>query len=442
MATSLPNVAMDDDVLEAQPVSQDSPHMSLSDSSNGTATTKSSKKLPPTSSDPPTLVRGVSLDMKTMKSMSLQCDGTSDEIRLEAVRVFKWLDSDCDDLLTLDDVRPLIDNGGAKAWFDNIDEAGSGTLNEDQFVQGFSALMSPPPTVTPRSHFSHVGSLAFKIKTRSFRSYDSFSLSKSWKNYMKKSQHDRAIKTFHQIDSNKDGVLSLDEVIAAAPKLSISEEEAVSWFTELNIDRNGAISAHEFEIKYKASSTFQALIGALHDAVDSAADFATYFIEEEHRLMHETFSAAEELGRGALARAFKGHQISALALRLLRGHKVYSRNWKSDLWLHLKNKQIFLSLFCVHPDHPFSKRERISALAVSFLLAWGLEFWFCALWTSCDEHPNLNFFEVYRSILHVFTATILYSTSATQYCFKPSFFLPFLRSYFCTSSSSRSLFLR
>jgi len=44
---------------------------------------------------------------------------------------------------------------------------------------------------------------------------------------------------------------------------------------------------------------------------------------------------------------------------------VYSKNWKSDLWLHLKNKQIFISLFFAHPQHPFNRYERIAAL-VSF----------------------------------------------------------------------------
>jgi len=85
--------------------------------------------------------------------------------------------------------------------------------------------------------------------------------------------------------------------------------------------------------------------------------------------------------------------------RQLRGHTVYSKNFKSDLWLHLKNKQIFISLFFVHPQHPFSRSERISALVVSCVLAWGLEAWFCAVWSSCEEHPELNFVQLFVQVL-------------------------------------------
>ena len=96
--------------------------------------------------------------------------------------------------------------------------------------------------------------------------------------------------------------------------------------------------------------------------------------------------------------AFKGGEVDELALRLMRGHCVFSRDWKSDLWLHLKNKQIFLSMFLCTPTHPFSKQERRSALLVSCVLAWGLECWFCALWSSCEEHPELNFFELFFQV--------------------------------------------
>lgn len=91
--------------------------------------------------------------------------------------------------------------------------------------------------------------------------------------------------------------------------------------------------------------------------------------------------------------AFKDGEVDELGLRLMRGHCVFSRDWKSDLWLHLKNKQIFLSAFLVAPTHPFTRSERRKALIVSCVLAWGLEAWFCVLWTSCEEHPDLNFVE-------------------------------------------------
>ena len=69
------------------------------------------------------------------------------------------------------------------------------------------------------------------------------------------------------------------------------------------------------------------------------------------------------------------HEIDQLALRLLHGHCVYSKDWKSDYWLHMKNKQLFLSLFLVHSEHPFARWERRAALAASCILAWGLEVW-------------------------------------------------------------------
>lgn len=97
--------------------------------------------------------------------------------------------------------------------------------------------------------------------------------------------------------------------------------------------------------------------------------------------------------------AFKDGEVDELGLRLMRGHCVFSRDWKSDLWLHLKNKQIFISAFLVAPTHPFTRSERRKALFVSCVLAWALETWFCVLWTSCEEHPNLNIVELFLRIM-------------------------------------------
>eukprot|EP00615_Pteridomonas_danica_P012061 CAMPEP_0114359918 /NCGR_PEP_ID=MMETSP0101-20121206/23400_1 /TAXON_ID=38822 ORGANISM="Pteridomonas danica, Strain PT" /NCGR_SAMPLE_ID=MMETSP0101 /ASSEMBLY_ACC=CAM_ASM_000211 /LENGTH=586 /DNA_ID=CAMNT_0001503747 /DNA_START=137 /DNA_END=1897 /DNA_ORIENTATION=- len=151
----------------------------------------------------------------------------------------------------------------------------------------------------------------------------------------------------------------------------------------------------------KIGSVASGVSGVASDVVGNATGKLTNIVTTvvKNEKLRETFDSANELGRGAIARAFKQTEIDALALRLLRGHNVYSKSYKSDLWLHLKNKQIFLSLFLAHPQHPFNRAERISALVVSCLLAWGLEFWFCIYWTSCDEHPNMNFVEMFIKVL-------------------------------------------
>ena len=60
--------------------------------------------------------------------------------------------------------------------------------------------------------------------------------------------------------------------------------------------------------------------------------------------------------------------------------------------------QIFISAFLVAPTHPFTRSERRKALFVSCVLAWALETWFCVLWTSCEEHPNLNIVELFLRV--------------------------------------------
>lgn len=113
----------------------------------------------------------------------------------------------------------------------------------------------------------------------------------------------------------------------------------------------------------------------------------------------EWFNSAEELGNGAIAKLYEHHEVNWLALRLLRGHCVFSRDWKSDLWLHMKNKQPFISIFLAHPRHPFRRRERLMAVSVSCLLAWGMEAWFCKFWSSCDEHPEKDIISLFIQVL-------------------------------------------
>lgn len=115
----------------------------------------------------------------------------------------------------------------------------------------------------------------------------------------------------------------------------------------------------------------------------------------------EAFSSAEELGNGAIARLYEHHQVDWLALRLLKNHCVFSRDWKSDYWLHMKNKQLFLSLFLAHPKHPFRRKERCMALGASCILAWGMECWFCLFWTSCKDHSEKDFLTLFLQVLWV-----------------------------------------
>lgn len=90
-------------------------------------------------------------------------------------------------------------------------------------------------------------------------------------------------------------------------------------------------------------------------------------------------------------------QHEDLVLRMLKGHCVYSRHWRSDLWLHLKNKNIFLSQWLVHPHHPFTKWERHGLLLASFVLALGLEMIFCVHFESCADE-NQDFVSLFLNV--------------------------------------------
>lgn len=112
------------------------------------------------------------------------------------------------------------------------------------------------------------------------------------------------------------------------------------------------------------------------------------------------FDASEE--RGGL---FQVVVVDPLALRLLKGHCVYSQSWRSDLWLHMKNRQMYLSLFLAHPKHPYSRCNRVCQTTVSWILAWGFEFWWC-YWTRPYICPGTSKSMIWM-FLHVFIYKIL-----------------------------------
>ena len=72
----------------------------------------------------------------------------------------------------------------------------------------------------------------------------------------------------------------------------------------------------------------------------------------------------------------KGPPKDPLADRLSHGHVVYSKSWKSDLWLYLKNNHVFISIFLAHPRHIYTAIERRIVLLISLMLAAGLALFF------------------------------------------------------------------
>ena len=60
--------------------------------------------------------------------------------------------------------------------------------------------------------------------------------------------------------------------------------------------------------------------------------------------------------------------------RLFQGCAVWSQSWKHDLWLWLKTDHVLLSSFLVHPDHPFSRKERRRGMVLTIMFALGLCF--------------------------------------------------------------------
>ena len=364
---------------------------------------------------------GALMDPRKIPSFSLKSTFKSEAMRdarrdLASRELFAKVDTDGSGILDLDEICAAASSTNmgveeAAAWFEALGPEKKGDITQENFVSHYRSAYA-------RNNFATAGlALLQQTPSRMARMANLKGYAQKWKDRAKASSLEEAMKKFRSIDADGSGDLTLLEILDGAPLLQLKQEDAQRWFGELDVDGSGTVNADEFLEKYRSSSVYASLVGAVAQSIEIVADGVGILAEgvgnltrtiSTNETLRATYSAADELGRGAIARAFKNTEIGALPLRLLKGHMVYSKNWKSDLWLHLKNKQIFLSLFFVHEDHPFSRSERISAVVVSCLIAWGMEFWFCALWTSCEEHPQYNFFELF---LHVLLLKIAISAS-------------------------------
>ena len=75
----------------------------------------------------------------------------------------------------------------------------------------------------------------------------------------KGSLESRTNSLFEKIDSNKDGLLSRDEVCASAAKLEMTEDEANALFTILDVNGDGKIDRAEFKSVERSSADLDML---------------------------------------------------------------------------------------------------------------------------------------------------------------------------------------
>lgn len=60
-----------------------------------------------------------------------------------------------------------------------------------------------------------------------------------------------SIERFKNLDRDGNGNLDMDEIMAGAEILKLTQEEAKAWFIELDVDNSGFVSALEFLDKYR-----------------------------------------------------------------------------------------------------------------------------------------------------------------------------------------------
>lgn len=281
--------------------------------------------------------------------------------RQDALRKLAQADSNSDGVLDLEEVVAAaaqfeLTAEEAESWFVELDTEQTGSISPNSFLERYMSQNPDQPSLAA-SGLTMMMKAPTRVLSMSENVAEGLVGYEKWEDRQLR-RLSAAIEKFQAIDTDGNGELDLLEVIAGAPLLELSPQEAESWFRELDADGTGKITMDTFLEKFKQVNEFEKFFRMSRRKLSQLGDFVinSVTLKNGHTSrVRATFKAADELGRGALARGFKKVEINALALRLLRGHTVYSQSWRSDLWLHLKNKQIFLSLFFVHPDHPFSR---------------------------------------------------------------------------------------
>ena len=87
-------------------------------------------------------------------------------------------------------------------------------------------------------------------------------------------------------------------------------------------------------------------------------------------------------------------------------------NYVLDLFFYMRNNHPFLSLFCVHPKHPYSQGKRF---LVSFV-TWSLAFLLAALWELIDSGADHFYYQTIISGFLLFLFGTFLSVTAQCSC--------------------------
>lgn len=196
--------------------------------SEGTfSTQQAGAQPPPPPGPPPADMAGGGISSDTMSAL-LGNQEVSDPLSSLVDSVISELDSDGDGGLSLDEVGTALgasDSSELAEAFSELDSDGDGVMSADEMSSGLAAK-GPPPGGPPPGAGSAGGASA----------------------------EEAAQTVFDAADTNEDGTVSLDEMLAALDTDDTSDASAL--FSSLDADASGGVSQDEL------TSAFTALIEA------------------------------------------------------------------------------------------------------------------------------------------------------------------------------------